>query len=335
MKNDNDNIKMYLRNFFSCIIEENNKITTQRNTLNSIYCFPDSFGYFKYLDKNKKNYIDINDLSNFLANNKIKCTKSQLNKIMKLYDLDCDSCWNFEEYSSFINKDTNNLNHSSNIVLNSSIDKYEKELANLFLLEIHFLQYVGIKAKSIKEIMSISAKKIFEIMKQNNGKNIIDSNSLFSYLNDKGSEFKRESAEKIIKIISNGKNFITEKQLDNLFKYDKFITENDIQYTKRYPTKNYDVGIVNNSTQFPLNDYGVLYTNNFNQSQKMDDYITNNLLNSQGSFGFNGQNNNNNLYNTAELNGINNINSVFRLSNSNLSFGGEHGFTVADFSFGK
>ena len=39
------------------------------------------------------------------------------------------------------------------------------------------------------------------MIKQYKGKNIIDFNVLYSYLNDKGNDFRRDSVEKIINII--------------------------------------------------------------------------------------------------------------------------------------
>ena len=66
------------------------------------------------------------------------------------------------------------------------------------------------------------------MIKKNNGKNIIDCNILYTYLNYKENEFRRDSVGEIINIISNGKNFFAEKQLDNFFKFDKYTSEKDI-----------------------------------------------------------------------------------------------------------
>ena len=92
MEYNENSIKVFFRNLCDSILENENKIITQRTKLYSLYCFPDSYGYFKYLDKNQKNYIDISDLSLFISINKIKCTKPQLYNILKKYDKDSDSC---------------------------------------------------------------------------------------------------------------------------------------------------------------------------------------------------------------------------------------------------
>jgi hypothetical protein len=48
------NIKIFFRNFCDCLLENNNKLKEERIKLNSLFCFSNSYGYFNYLDKNKK-----------------------------------------------------------------------------------------------------------------------------------------------------------------------------------------------------------------------------------------------------------------------------------------
>ena len=56
MEYNENRIKIFFRNFVDCLLENENKIIVQRNKLHTLYCFPDSFGYFKYLDKNQKSF---------------------------------------------------------------------------------------------------------------------------------------------------------------------------------------------------------------------------------------------------------------------------------------
>ena len=72
MKYNESSIKIFFQNFYDFILENDIKTNLERIKLNALFCFSDSYGYFKYLDKNKKNYIDISDISLFLSINKIK-----------------------------------------------------------------------------------------------------------------------------------------------------------------------------------------------------------------------------------------------------------------------
>ena len=155
-----NNIKIFFRSFCDCILENDNKISQQRMKLNVLYCYSDSSGYFKYLDKNKKNYIDISDISLFLSINKIKFTKPILKNIFNRYDKDGDSCWNLSEYLNFIYKDINsNCNINNLCEKESNIQNYEKELSKLFELEINYIKYLGIKIKSLKELINENSNK--------------------------------------------------------------------------------------------------------------------------------------------------------------------------------
>jgi hypothetical protein len=240
--------------------------------LNALYCFSDSCGYFKYLDKNKKNYIDISDISLFLSINKIKFTKPILKNIFNRYDKDGDSCWNLSEYLNFIYKDINsNCNINNLCEKESNIQNYEKELSKLFELEINYIKYLGIKIKSLKELINeniINTKNIFNLIKQNNDKDNIDVNSIILFLNDGKFQLDKEKAYKLIQIISNGRNILTEKNLDNIFKYDKYINDSELIYPKFY--KNFDYKNIETfrkyKTEFPLNDFGITNHSVYNTS---------------------------------------------------------------------
>ena len=275
------NIKIFFRSLCDCILENDNKIKQQRIKLNALF-FSDLSGYFKYLDKNKKNYIDLSDISLFLSINKIKFTKPVIKNIFNRYDKDGDSCWNFSEYLNFINKDIKgNYNINNLCQKESNIQNYEKELSKLFELEINYIKFLGIKIKALKELINdkiINTKNILRMINQNNDKDIIDVNSLILFLNDGKYQIDKEKAYKLIQIISNGRNFLTEKNLDNLFKYDKYINDSELIYPKFY--KNFDYKNIESfqkyKNEFPLNDFGITNYSVYNISK--DDRIKDKLL---------------------------------------------------------
>ena len=355
MEYNENSIKIFFRNLCECLLENEKKIKAQRTKLHSFYCFKDNYGYFKYLDKNHKNYIDISDLSLFISINKIKCIKPLLNTIIKKYDKDLDSCWNFTEYSSFINKDINiRLNNINNNleVSESKIENYEKELAKLIELEINYIKYIGIKIKALKELINsktINTKSIIDLIQKNKNKKEIDVNSLLSFLNDGNYHLNKEDIYKIIQIISGGNNFFTEKQLDKIFKYDKFVSNSELKYPKLY--KGVDIkqeSLKKYEGEFPMNNCGVLYyhvyNNNskevkdknsekvskineqFNTSNKYD-----NFNNSQSTY----NNEANNKVNNTSDNYNNNLNDNFLLNSNKSNIFEFHSNTLSQFSFRK
>ena len=260
------NIKIFFRNFCDCLLENDNKLKEERIKLNSLFCFSNSYGYFNYLDKNKKNYIDFSDLALFLSINNIKFTKPLLNNIFKKYDKDGDSSWNFSEYLNFINNNINtrcNINSYNLCKTESNIQNYEKQLAKLLELEMKYIKYIGIKIKALKELINdkvINTKKIFNLIKKNKDKTNIDANALKLFLEDNFYHIEKENANKLILIMSNGKNSLSEKQLDNIFKYDKYLDESELIYPKYYWDYNYkSISPFNKYDEFPLNDFGVTY----------------------------------------------------------------------------
>ena len=70
---ENNNCKNLIVYLLKSTIETEKTIQIQRNKVNQLYCFNSNFGYFKYIDKNKKNYIDYDDIVSFVSNFKIKC----------------------------------------------------------------------------------------------------------------------------------------------------------------------------------------------------------------------------------------------------------------------
>ena len=354
MQYNESNIKIFFQNFCNFILEYNTKINLERIKLNALFCFSDSYGYFKYLDKNKKNYIDISDISLFLSITKIKYTKPLLNNIFKKYDKDGDSCWNFSEYLNFINKDINpNCNINNLCQKEFNIQNYEKELAKLFELEINYIKYIGIKIRALKELVndkSINTKKIFEIIKQNKDNDNINSNSLILFLNDGKYHLDKEKANKLILIMTNGKNFLTQRNLDNILKYDKFINDSELIYPKNYNKFDYksSPSFQKYKGEFPLNDFGITNFSVHNISQ--DNKIKDKLI----------EDNKNNAYNLREIQNIiindkieneynpqyfktsfNNMENNCRenqliISNNSMSQNDNiHSFTLNEFSFRK
>ena len=354
MEYNENSIKVFFQNFANCLLENENNIIIQRTKLHSLYCFKDSYGYFKYLDKNQKNYIDISDLSLFISINKIKCTKPQLNHILKKYDKDGDSCWNFSEYSNFISKDINiYFNKMNNFEQNElKIDNYEMELIKLFELEINYMKYIGIKVKALKELLNskiINSKVIFNLIQKNQNKKEIDVNTLLSFLNDGNYYIKKEDAYKIIQIISNGNNFITEKQLDNIFKYDKYINNSELKYPKL--NKNIEKEMALSSSlksyegEFPMNNCGVMYYNVYNNSKEfkeknmgdiklINEKINNNNIDIEKNI-YNSNNNNNFKTYGDFINEKKHENFLLNSGNSLPNQGEFHTFTLNSFSFSK
>ena len=360
MEYNENSIKIFFRNFCDCILENENKIMNQRSKLYSFYCFPDSYGYFKYLDKNQKKYIDILDLSLFISINKIKCTKPQLNHILKKYDKDCDSCWNFSEYYNFICKDINIHFNNNNGLNESKMENYEKELVNLIEMEINYMKYIGIKIKALTELINsktIDTKKIFNLIQKNSNKKDIDVNTLLSFVNDGNYHLKKEEIYKIIQVISGGKNSFTEKQLDNIFKYDKYINNSELKYPKLYKGAEDDAtksSLKKYEGEFPINNCGIMrynvYKNSkevkeknmgniekikeeFNNSYKND--INNLNNNNENSFNKEGNNNYYNTYGHFMNNNHGNNNLLLNSNNSITNPNEFHSLTLSQFSFRK
>ena len=362
MEYNENSIKVFFRNLCDSILDNENKIIIQRSKLYSLYCFPDSYGYFKYLDKNQKNYIDISDLSLFISINKVKCTKPQLNNILKKYDKDSDSCWNFFEFSNFINKDLNLYFNKMNIIEENElkIENYEKEFVKLFELEINYIKYIGIKVKALKELINsknINTKNIFNLINKNSIKKEIDVNTLLSFLNDGNYYIKKEDAYKVIQYISGGRNIFTEKQLDNIFKYDKYINNSELKYPKLNNYIEEKMGLSSSlkkyEGEFPINNCGVMLLYNvYNNSkevkekkindiekvnEKMNINTINNNFNYSSNYNFH-SNGKNKFFNTyGDFMNRKKDDNIFLLnSNNSIPHQDEfHAYTLSSFSFKK
>ena len=64
---EGDKIGLYniIKSFLIYLAESEKRLNTQRISLQKFYNFTNPTGYFKYLDKNCKNYIDFSDISSF------------------------------------------------------------------------------------------------------------------------------------------------------------------------------------------------------------------------------------------------------------------------------
>lgn len=236
---ENDGVRGFLRNFFTFIVEYEKKLILQRNVLEQLFCFESPFGFFKILDKKNKSYLNYDDLSTFLSFYRILYTPPQLKQIIKTYDLDTDHCWNFDEYSNFINnkKSINSNIYKANVIkereINEATEHYVRELVKLFKIEIEFIQHIGIKIKGLKDVTkseSLNSKYIFDLLKQKN--DAITNETLMNYINNGFNKFTFDDISLIIKRMSNGEKKVTLRQLDTFLKFDKYITDDDTIYKR-------------------------------------------------------------------------------------------------------
>jgi len=264
MENE-DKIKGFLINFFSFIVQYEKKLIVQKANMQQLFCFNNPFGYFLYLDKNRKNYLNFDDLNIFLSNKPIKYKSIELKEIIKIYDNDNDYCWNFDEFQNFIeNKKFLNSFYTSNRIkereFNNAVEEYEKELVKLFKIEIEYIEFLGLKIKALKDLTNskeINTKLIFNNISNNN--EYIDSNNLFQFLsqNNKG-KITSEDIKLIVYRIGKGKNKISLRELNNIFKYDRFLNDKEISYIR---TEGY------HKTD-PIDNTKLLYYNTYTSMKK-------------------------------------------------------------------
>jgi len=233
----------------------------------------------------------------------------------------------------------------------SKIENYEKELIKLIELEINYIKYIGIKIKALKELINsttINTKSIFDIIQKNKNKKEIDVNTLLSFLNDGNYHLSKEDIYKVIQMISGGNNCFTEKQLDKIFKYEKFVTNSELKYPKLY--KGIDIeqeSLKKYEGEFPMNNCGVLYYNVYNNSKELKDKNIENTLKINDQFDtinkYDINNNsrstysndvNNKFYNTYD-NFNDNLNENLLLNSHNSDSNEFHYNALNQFSFRK
>lgn len=245
-----------IKDFLLYLADSEKKLETQRLKLQKVNNFTNDNGYFNYLDKNCKNYVDLSDLSSFLNIFNIRHSETHLKQIIKKYDLNKDHCWNYDEFKLFTQpKKLNNLSNLSSFDSLSEYNftfgdnkyikgidttaEYEKELANLFQLEISILNHIAIKVRGIKNIPNntgklIDVNTVYKFILSKSNANKIDLNCLNFFLC--GTDFNSSiyNTELILKKYGNNKE-LTLKQMEDFFTYDsRFIVEEDITY-KRTP----------------------------------------------------------------------------------------------------
>ena len=252
--------KNIIKEFLLYLSESQKNLEIQKLKLMKSYNFNNKSGYFKYLDKNCKNYIDISDISSFLSIDKIKHSQAHLKHIMKEYDKNKDNCWNLEEFNSFILPKKNNIKANNiSLLLNQkdtftntdfisntysfdAINIYEKELRNLFQMTIRTINYIAIKVKGIKSTpnnlnQDITANIVYNYILYITKSNKIDINCLNLFLCDNDYHSMMENSQNIIEKYGNANGEISLFNLEQLFKYDTiFITEKDTTYVR---TKGY------------------------------------------------------------------------------------------------
>ena len=86
------------------------------------------------------------------------------------------------------------------------------------------------------------------------------------FINDEEYHLDKEKAYKLILLISDGKNILTEKNLDNIFKYDRFVNDSELVYPKIYKHFDYKnaAPFQKYKNEFPLNDFGITYYSVYN-----------------------------------------------------------------------
>lgn len=238
-----------VKDFLMYLSESERNLETQRCKLEKSFCFSNQSGYFKYLDKNCKNYVDIKDISTFLSLYKIKHTEAHLKQIIKKYDSNKDHCWNADEFNAF-SKPKSKKTLTFNYVPNSNnytdtfetVSDYEKELAYLFQMEISILNHIAIKVKGLKNIPNntgrlIDAKTVYNFILSKACSNRIDVNCLNFFLCGEDYNSMVYYSEIILDRYGNNQREITLKQMEDFFTYDsRFINEEDIVYKR---TKGY------------------------------------------------------------------------------------------------
>lgn len=252
---DKDSLASSFINILQYIAETERYIEIQRNAFAYSNSF-DSFGFFRYLDKTKKNYISLKDIINFLSLTQIKYSTPLIKEIVRAYDKDKDTCWNYEEFCLFSGtKDTSYFSslssqfNSSPISCSQAYNKpmlqeeetlpnCEKELSLLFKMEIAYLEYLGIKIKAFKALPydNITPNVIYDLLKGSNSS--LDFNELYFFIKKYNSKILSDDVKLILKRLTRNVNgIITLSMIKNIFSYDTmFITQEMTEYNK---TKGY------------------------------------------------------------------------------------------------
>lgn len=244
---DKDSLTSALINILLYIAETERFIDIQRKAFVNSSTFG-SFGFFLYLDKTKKNYISLNDILNFLSLKQINYSQALIKEIMRLYDKDKDTCWNYEEFTLFSGtKDYSPSSHQLSPITQSispmlqeeeTLPNCERELCLLFKMEIAYLEYLGIKIKSFKALPydNITPNAVYDLIKGSSA--AIGFNELYFFIKAHNTKTLSDDIKLIIKrLTKNDNGTITLSILKTIFSYDSmFISREMIEYNQ---TKGY------------------------------------------------------------------------------------------------
>ena len=142
-------------------------------------------------------------------------------------------------------------------------------------------------------------------------------------------------------MIYGGSNYFTEKQLDKIFKYDKFINNTELKYPQLYKGINTEKESLRKyEGEFPMNNCGVLYYKIYNNSKEIKEKNIENIPKIKNQFNtINKYENINNNQNTSSNVGQNKFYNTYKNFNNNLNNNSntyEFQFnTLSQFSFRK
>jgi Ca2+-binding EF-hand superfamily protein len=193
-----------LTKFLLKILDGEKRIEFQRQNLGRIPLF-EPYAAFLRIDRRNKKYIDIQDLRNFLIENKIRYSASNLSELIKLYDKDRDSVLNYQEFLKIIltNNDPDlrsrvtqreTYNVDAEDYLNNQI---ESELAKLLALEMDLTDELKIKAEAIRYIYGFSVTNAFQTIDYLNY-NYLEEEELAAYLKKNGAYISQNDITQLI-----------------------------------------------------------------------------------------------------------------------------------------
>ena len=150
-------------------LERNVEITRQVLTENKDY---NSYQIFCYLDTNKKNKINILDISNFLKEKNIFSTETEIKLLILFYDNNLDTNLNYEEFINLIESKSSQKKDykENNEPINFAI---EYSLTKLLEKEIIYARKILSLFEDIKGFNDFNIHNIFHLIKEEKNNCII------------------------------------------------------------------------------------------------------------------------------------------------------------------
>ena len=150
-------------------LERNVEITRQVLTENKDY---NSYQIFCYLDTNKKNKINILDISNFLKEKNIFSTETEIKLLILFYDNNLDTNLNYEEFINLIESKSSQKKDykENNEPINFAI---EYSLTKLLEKEIIYARKILSLFEDIKGFNDVNIHNIFHLIKEEKNNCII------------------------------------------------------------------------------------------------------------------------------------------------------------------